>query len=85
MTNTQGTAVLNDIMVELSIVLGSTRLPIRQVLKMSRGAIVAFDSSDADPTLVYVNETLVAKGRVIVNGEHMSLEISEVLPGRIVA
>ena len=85
MTNTQGTAVLNDIMVELSIVLGSTRLPIRQVLKMSRGAIVAFDSSDADPTLVYVNDTLVAKGRVIVNGEHMSLEISEVLPGRIVA
>lgn len=77
--------MLNDIMVELSIVLGSTRLPIRQVLKMSRGAIVAFDSSDADPTLVYVNDTLVAKGRVIVNGEHMSLEISEVLPGRIVA
>lgn len=85
MTVTQGNAVLNDIMVELSIVLGSTRLPIRQVLKMSRGAIVAFDSSDADPTLVYVNDTLVAKGRVIVNGEHMSLEISEVLPGRIVA
>ncbi|MFX8098753.1 FliM/FliN family flagellar motor switch protein, partial [Acinetobacter baumannii] len=28
-------------MVELSIVLGSTRLPIREVLKMSRGAIVA--------------------------------------------
>ena len=80
MTNTQGNAVLNDIMVELSIVLGSTRLPIRQVLKMSRGTIVALDSTDADPTLIYVNDTLVAKGRVIVSGEHMSIEISEVLP-----
>ncbi|HEV7289533.1 FliM/FliN family flagellar motor switch protein [Sphingomonas sp.] len=79
MTTTQGNAVLNDIMVELSIVLGSTRLPIRQVLKMSRGAIVALDSTDADPTLIYVNDTLIAKGRVIVSGEHMSIEISEVL------
>ncbi|MCA1199018.1 FliM/FliN family flagellar motor switch protein [Sphingomonas sp. R647] len=79
MTTTQGNAVLNDIMVELSIVLGSTRLPIRQVLKMSRGAIVALDSTDADPTLIYVNDTLIAKGRVIVSGEHMSIEISEVV------
>ena len=85
MTATQGNAVLNDVMVELSIVLGSTRLPIREVLKMSRGAIVALDSTDADPTLVYVNDTLIARGRVIVNGEHMSLEISEVLPGKVMA
>ncbi len=85
MTNAQGNAVLNDIMVELSIVLGSTRLPIREVLKMSRVAIVALDSTDADPTLVYVNETLVAKGRVIVSGENMSLEVTEVLPGSLVA
>ncbi len=85
MTTTQGNAVLNDIMVELSIVLGSTRLPIRQVLKMSRGAIVALDSTDADPTLIYVNDILVAKGRVIVSGEHMSIEISEVLPASAVA
>jgi flagellar motor switch protein FliN/FliY len=77
--------VLNDIMVELSIVLGSTRLPIRQVLKMSRGAIVALDSTDADPTLIYVNDTLIAKGRVIVSGEHMSIEISEVLASGAVA
>ncbi|MDR6853472.1 flagellar motor switch protein FliN/FliY [Sphingomonas sp. BE123] len=80
MTTVLGNAVLNDVMVELSIVLGSTQLPIRQVLKMSRGAIVALDSTDADPTLIYVNETLVARGRVIVSGEHMSIEISEVLP-----
>ncbi|RYD63118.1 MAG: flagellar motor switch protein FliN [Sphingomonadales bacterium] len=85
MTTTQGNAVLNDIMVELSIVLGSTRLPIRQVLKMSRGAIVALDSTDADPTLIYVNDTLIAKGRVIVSGEHMSIEISEVLASGAVA
>tara|TARA_B100000678_G_scaffold43102_1_gene32707 strand:- start:775 stop:1014 length:240 start_codon:yes stop_codon:yes gene_type:complete len=72
-------SALKDISVDMSIVLGSTQLPIRQVLKMSRGAMIAFDSSQDDPTLLYVNGTLVAKGQVQVEGERMSVEITEVV------
>lgn len=72
-------SVLEGIPVDLSIVLGSTSLPIRQVLKMGRGAMIPLDCGHSDPTLVYVNNQLVAKGKVLVDGEHMSLEITEVV------
>ncbi|RJF85714.1 FliM/FliN family flagellar motor switch protein [Sphingomonas cavernae] len=72
-------SVLEGIPIDLSIVLGSTDIPIRQVLKMSRGAMIPLDCGHNDPTLVYVNDELVAKGKVLVDGEHMSLEIIEVV------
>ncbi|MBB5685225.1 FliM/FliN family flagellar motor switch protein [Sphingobium boeckii] len=72
-------SVLEGIPIDLSIVLGSTNIPIRQVLKMSRGAMIPFDCDHNDPTLVYVNNELIAKGRILVDGEMMSLEITEVM------
>ncbi|MCD2317072.1 FliM/FliN family flagellar motor switch protein [Sphingomonas sp. IC-11] len=72
-------SVLEDISIEMSIVLGSAQIPIRQILKMSRGAMIPLDCGHDDPTLVYVNNKLVAKGRVLVNEEQMSLEITEIV------
>src|SRR3569623_109368 len=56
-------SVLEGIMVDLSIVLGSAHVPIRQLLQMSRGAMVPLACGQDDPTLVFVNDELVAKGR----------------------
>ncbi|WP_395391304.1 FliM/FliN family flagellar motor switch protein [Novosphingobium sp. BL-8A] len=72
-------SVLEGIPIDLSIVLGSTSIPIRQVLKMSRGAMIPLDCGHSDPTRVYVNDELVAEGKILVNGEHMSLEITKVI------
>jgi len=72
-------SVLDSIPVDLQIVLGSADVPIRQLLKMSRGAIIPLGCGHDDPTLVYVNNQLVAKGKVLVAGEKMSLEIAEVV------
>ncbi|HSX55619.1 MAG TPA: FliM/FliN family flagellar motor switch protein [Sphingomonas sp.] len=72
-------SVLEGIPIDLSIVLGSTDLPIRQVLKMSRGAMIPLDCGHNDPTRVYVNNELVAEGKILVDGEHMSLEITRVI------
>lgn len=72
-------SVLEGIPIDLSIVLGSTDVPIRQVLKMSRGAMIPLDSGHNDPTRVYVNNELVAEGKILVDGEYMSLEITRVI------
>jgi len=72
-------SVLDDITIEMSIVLGSAQLPIRQILKMSRGAMIPLDCGHDDPTLVFVNNKLVAKGKVLVTEDQMSLEITEVV------
>ncbi|MFT3977482.1 MAG: FliM/FliN family flagellar motor switch protein [Sphingomonas bacterium] len=72
-------SVLDGVMVDLSVVLGSAEVPIRQILQMSRGAMIPLDRGQDDPTLVYANEELVAEGRVLVDGEVMSLEISRIM------
>ncbi len=72
-------SVLESIFVDMSVVLGSAQVPIRQILKMGRGAMIPLDCSHEDPTQVYVNGELVAKGRVLVDGDQMSLEITEVV------
>ena len=72
-------SVFQDIPVEMSIVLGSTRLPVRQILQISRGAMIPLDCGQDDPTLLYVNGELVAKGKVLVDGDQMSLEISDIV------
>lgn len=72
-------SVLDGIMIEMSVVLGSTEVPVRQILQMSRGAMIPLDCGQDDPSMVYVNGELVAFGRILVDGEVMSLEISELV------
>jgi flagellar motor switch protein FliN/FliY len=72
-------SVLESISVEMSIVLGSAQIPIRQILKMGRGAMIPLDRGQDDPTLVYVNDELVAKGQVLVEGSQMLFEVTEIV------
>ncbi len=72
-------SVLETIAVDMTVVLGSALVPIRQVLKMGRGAVIPLDCGEDDPTLVYVNNQLVARGRISVSYDLMSIEITEVV------
>lgn len=74
-------SVLEGISVDLQIVLGSASVPIGQILKMSRGAMIPLGVGLDDPTVVYVNSRAVAKGKVHVAGDQMSIEITEVMKG----
>jgi flagellar motor switch protein FliN len=72
-------SLIDSIQVEVSVVIGSVDLPIRQLLKIGRGATIQLDAAHDDPSLLYVNDELVARGDVRVNGEFIEVEISHVL------
>lgn len=72
-------SVLESIYIDMTVVLGSAQVPIRQILKMGRGAMIPLDCGQDDPTLVYVNDELVAKGRILVNRDQMSIEVTQVV------
>lgn len=75
-------SAINDVEVELSIVLGTTRLPVREILAMSRGAMIPLDCRQDDPSLVNVNGHTIARGHILVEEDRMSLEITEVIKRR---
>ncbi len=70
--------VILDVPLEVQVVLGSTRLPVRQVLELGPGAVVELDKAYADPVDVYLNGRLVAHGEVVVAGENFGVKITEI-------
>jgi len=72
-------SALDDIRIDVTVVLGSASVPIRQILHMGRGATIALECGHDDPSAVHVNGRPVATGRVLVNEDQMSFEILDVL------
>ncbi len=57
-------AMLN-VGLNVQIVLGRTRMPIAQLLKLSRGSIIELDKSIGQPVEVVINDRLVARGDLV--------------------
>lgn len=71
--------MIDTVPVQMSIVLGSSQLPIRQILKMGRGALIPLDCGYDDPTEIYVNDKLIARGKIRVTGDRMSIEVTDIM------
>lgn len=68
-----------DVSVEVYAVLGTATLPIAQLLKLGRGAVVELDRKVNDPVDLFVNQRRIAKAEVVVVEDHLAVTISEVL------
>ncbi len=73
-------ATLDKVSVNIAVVLGTTSMPIHQVLRLGRGAIIELDASEEDEVRILANNLSVAKGTVIVSGNKIAVEVKELLP-----
>jgi flagellar motor switch protein FliN/FliY len=62
--------------IELSVVLGRCSMPMQQLLRMGRGAVIELDTTENDPLRVYANNTLIAEGEVKVDDGQLSVELT---------
>ena len=72
--------VLEDVSVDISVVLGTTSMPVHQVLRLGRGAIIEFDATEDDEVKILANNMPIASGLVVVNGNRIAVEVKEMLP-----
>lgn len=63
--------------VEISVVLGKASMPIHQLLKMGRGAVIELDARHEDEVLILANNNLIARGEIVVQGERIAVAITE--------
>lgn len=68
-----------DIPVEVTVVLGRTNMPISNVLKLGRGAVVELDRKIGESVDVYVNERLVARGEVVIVEDRIGITMTEIM------
>ena len=71
---------LDKVSVDITVVLGTTKMPIHQVLRLGRGAIIELESSEEDAVHILANNLPVAKGTVVVNGNRIAVEVGEIMP-----
>lgn len=72
-------STLNNVKVEISVVLGRSVIPMHQLLRMGRGAVIELDSHQDEPVTVLANNRAVAKGEIIIDGDRIAVSIREIL------
>ncbi|GEL47310.1 flagellar motor switch protein FliN [Cellulomonas hominis] len=73
--------VLYDVEMTLTAELGRTKLPVRQVLELTPGAVLELDRAAGSPADVMVNGRLIARGEVVVIDEEFGIRITEIARG----
>ena len=71
---------LENVSIDIAVVLGRSSMPIHQVLRLGRGAIIELDASEQDEVSILANNLPVARGTVIVSGNKIAVEVKQLLP-----
>jgi flagellar motor switch protein FliN len=71
---------IDNVKVQLSVVLGRSVIPMHQLLRMGRGAVIELDSHQDDSVMVLANDKAIAKGEIQIQGEKIAVSIVELLP-----
>jgi flagellar motor switch protein FliN/FliY len=70
---------IEGVKVEISVVLGRSVIPMHQLLRMGRGAVIELDSRQEDAVTVLANDRPVAKGEIVIHGDKIGVSITELL------
>ena len=54
---------IDNVKVEISVVLGRSVIPMHQLLRMGRGAVIELDSHQDDPVTILANDKPVARAK----------------------
>lgn len=72
-------ANIESVKVEISVVLGRSVIPMHQLLRMGRGAVIELDSRQDDPVTILANDRAVAKGDIIIQGDKIAVSVTQLL------
>ena len=71
--------IIMDIPVTLTVELGRTRIPIKQILQLAQGSVVELDGLAGEPMDVMVNGCLIAQGEVVVVNDKFSIRLTDIV------
>ena len=72
-------SAIHSVPVDLTVVLGDTQMPIQQLLRLGRGAVIELDAMEGDDVRILANNVPIATGEVFVQGEALAVTITSKL------
>ena len=70
---------IREVPVTVSAVLGKKKIDISSLLKMETGTIVDIDRKVGEPIDLYVNDTLIARGELILVDGNLGISMTEII------
>ncbi len=68
-----------DVPVQVSAVLGRSRMEVGELLKLGPGSVLELDRRVGEAIDIYVNNRLVARGEVVVVDERLGVTMTEIV------
>lgn len=76
----QGLHLLEDIELTITVELGRTTMTLQEILELKPQSVIELESLAGEPVDVYVNDSRVARGEVVVLDDNFGVRILEILP-----
>ncbi len=70
---------MHQVEVDAYAILGTSQMPVSQLLRMGRGAVVELDRRIGDKIELRINDLLVARGEIVVVEDRIAVEITEIV------
>lgn len=67
---------IESVNVEISVVLGRSVLPMAQLLRMGRGAVIPLDAAENDEVWILANNHPVARGEISINEDRIAITVT---------
>lgn len=62
--------------IEISVVLGRCTLPMQQLLRMGRGAVIPLDAHENDEVWILANNHPVARGEIQISEDRIAITVT---------
>ncbi len=69
--------LLMDIRMGLTVELGRSEMPLKDILKLAKGSVIELDRLSGEPVDLFVNNKLIARGEVVVIDDNFGLRITQ--------
>ena len=67
---------VDAVQVEISIVLGRSVVPMQQLLRMGRGAVITLDAKAQDEVWILANNHPVARGEIQIQNDKIAISVT---------
>ncbi|MBI5214014.1 MAG: flagellar motor switch protein FliN [Nitrospirae bacterium] len=68
-----------DVPLELSVIIGRTKILIQELLQLGQGSVIALEKLAGEPMEVYVNDRLIGRGEVVVVNEKFGIRLTDII------
>ncbi|MCP8884589.1 flagellar motor switch protein FliN [Devosia sp. XJ19-1] len=68
-----------DVPVRVSVVLGRTKMPVSDLLKLDTGTVIELDRQVGEAVEIFINDRLVARGEIVLVEDRLGVTMTEII------